>query len=242
MFDQRTAQWPANNLALSQSVEAYLRAYQTTGKARYLATGEALLDYLLLYQQCWTNPLVDDLSCPAMLLGGFTTQNSDAEWSDARQSQCGNILLDYYRATGKVEYLERGVAALRAQFPVSPAENWAHVGYGKKAGVSSFHWGTGSGMAGIEIEEEFLRDAVVDVAAGRGVGVNGLNLDECSVDNDGIALKLSSPFTWPRQPVVVFRHTKPQRQYHIRVNGIGVGVRSGADLEKGLPVTATELP
>ena len=56
---------------------------------------------------------------------------------------------------GKVEYLERGVAALRAQFPVSPSENWAHVGYGGKAGVSSFHWGTGSGMAGIEIEEEY---------------------------------------------------------------------------------------
>ena len=105
-----------------------------------------------------------------MLLGGFTTQNSDAEWSDARQSQCGNILLDYYRATGKVEYLERGVAALRAQFPISPSENWAHSGYGGKAGVSSFHWGSGSGMAGIEIEEEFLRDAIVDVASGTGRG------------------------------------------------------------------------
>jgi hypothetical protein len=57
------------------------------------------------------------------------------------------ILLDYYRATGNVEYLERGIAALRAQFPISPSENWAHVGYGAKVGVSSFHWCTGSGMA-----------------------------------------------------------------------------------------------
>ena len=32
--------------------------------------------------------------------------------------------MDYYRATGKVEYLERGVAALRAQVPISPSENW----------------------------------------------------------------------------------------------------------------------
>ena len=127
-------QWPANNLALTHTVEAYLLAYRITGEARYLAVGEALLDYLLLYQQCWTHPGLQNLTSSAMLLGGFTTQNSDAEWSDARLSQCGNILLDYYRTTGKTEYLERGVAALRAQFPVSPSENWAHSGYAAKAG------------------------------------------------------------------------------------------------------------
>ncbi len=47
-FDERTEQWPANNLALGQTVAAYLAAFRLTGEARYLATGEALLDYLLL--------------------------------------------------------------------------------------------------------------------------------------------------------------------------------------------------
>ncbi len=116
-FDERTQQWPANNLALGQTVAAYLLASRVTGEARYLVTGESLLDYLLLYQQCWTNPVLENLTGSAMLLGGFTTQNSDAEWSDARQSQFGNILLDYYRGTGKVEYLERGVAALTCAVP-----------------------------------------------------------------------------------------------------------------------------
>jgi hypothetical protein len=233
-FDQRSQQWPANNLALSQTVAAYLLAYRITGKSSYLTQGEALLDYLLLYQQCWTNARLENLAGSAMLLGGFTTQNSDAEWSDARQSQCGNILLDYYRATGKVEYLERGIAALRAQFPISPSENWAHVGYGTKAGVSSFHWGTGSGMAGVEIEEDFLRDAVVDVAAGRGAGVNGLNITECTVRDGQIRLKLDSPFSWRRKPTVVFRRTEPGRQYRVYVNGTDAGTWSGADLEKGI--------
>jgi len=235
-FDRRTGQWPANNLALGQTVAAYLAAHRVTGESRWLAAGERLLDYLLLYQQCWTNPALENLSGPAMLLGGFTTQNSDAEWSDARQSQCGNILLDYYRATGNVEYLERGVAALRAQFPVSPSENWAHQGYGGKAGVSSFHWGTGSGMAGIEIEEDYLRDAVLDVAAGRGVGVNGLDLSECAVQGAEIRLKLASPFAWNRKPVVVFRHTEPARQYRVYVDGVEAGSWRGADLEKGIPL------
>jgi hypothetical protein len=201
-----------------------------------LALGESLLDYLLLFQQCWTDPRLENLSGSVMLLGGFTTQNSDAEWSDARQSQCGNVLLDYYRATGKVEYLERGIAALRAQFPISPSENRAHVGYGSKAGVSSFHWGTGSGMAGIEIEEDYLRDGIVDVVASRGVGVNGLNLTDCRVDAGRIEFGLSSPFQWKRPPVIVFRRTEPSRLYRVIVNGIEAGSWRGRDLEKGIPL------
>jgi hypothetical protein len=234
-LDERTQQWPANNLALGQTVEAYLLAHRATGEARYLAQGEALLDYLLMFQQCWTHPGLEKLSGETMLLGGFTTQNSDAEWSDARQSQCGNFLLDYYRATGKAEYLARGVAALRAQFPISPSENWAHSGYAK-AGVSSFHWGTGSGMAGIEIEEDYLRDAIVDVAAGCGIGVNGLNLTACAVKEEEIRFRLSSPFAWKRSPVVVFRHTNPSQQYRVEINEAEVGTWEGKELEKGIKV------
>jgi hypothetical protein len=218
-------------------VAAYLSASRVTGEARYLATGESLLDYLLLYQQCWTNPVLENLTSTAMLLGGFTTQNSDAEWSDARQSQFGNILLDYYRSTGKVEYLERGVAALRAQFPISPSENWAHEGYGGKAGVSSFHWGTGSGMAGIEIDEDYLHDAVVDVPAGRGVGVNGLNVIRCAVHGSQIRLEIRTPFAWARQPVVVFRRAEPTRRYQVLLSGVEAGSWAGADLEKGIPLS-----
>jgi hypothetical protein len=173
-----------------------------------------------------------------MLLGGFTTQNSDAEWSDARQSQAGNLILDYYRATGKPEYLERGVSALRSQFPISPSENWAHSGYGRKAGVSSFHWGTGSGMAGIELEEDFLHDAVVDVASGRAVGVNGIDITECDVGGGRIQLTMTSPFAWVRRPVVVFHRAAADRQYRIVVNGADVGAYGEKSLATGILVPA----
>lgn len=233
-LDQKTQQWPANNLALIPSVAAYLSAYRVTGKTEFLTKGESLLDYLLLYQQAWTNPALENLSGPSMLLGGFTTQNSDAEWSDARQSQAGSVILDYYRATGKPEYLERGVSALRAQFPISPSENWAHTGYGKKAGVSSFHWGTGSGMAGIELEEDFLHDAVVDIASGRAVGVNGIDLTQCEIAGERIQLTLTSPFPWTRKPVVVFRGAN--RPYRILVNGVDLGEFGKDSLAAGLSV------
>ena len=235
-FDEKTRQWPANNLALIPTVEAFLSAWRATRQSEFLTKGEALLDYLLLFQQSWTNPALENLSGPSMLLGGFTTQNSDAEWSDARQSQAGNVLLDYYRATGKAEYLERGVAALRAQFPVSPSENWAHAGYGRKAGVSSFHWGTGSGMAGIELEEDFLHDAVVDVPAARAIGVNGIDVTAYENTGGNIRLTMTSPFAWRRKPVIVFRGVTEAQQYRIVVNGAEVGAFSGKTLSSGIPV------
>jgi len=239
-FDQRTRQWPANDLALIASVEAFLAARRASGKSEFLTQGEALLDYLLLYQQSWTNPALENLSGPSMLLGGFTTQNSDAEWSDARQSQAGNVLLDYYRATGKAEYLERGISALRAQFPISPSENWAHSGYGRKAGVSSFHWGTGSGMAGIELEDDYLRDVIVDVPTARAVGVNGIDVTECEIAGGRIRLTMTSPFSWSRKPILVFRGAEAGKQYDIVVNRADVGVFAEKDLSAGIAAPVPE--
>ncbi len=234
--DNRTEQWPANNLALIHAVAAYLEAFQITHRAAYLTKGEALLDYLLLFQQSWTNPVLENLSSPVMLLGGFTTQNSDGEWSDARQSLAGEVILNYYRVTGKAEYLERAVEALRAQFPISPSENWAHTAYGHKAGISSFHWGTGSGLAGIEIEEDYLHDAVCDVAARRCVGVNGLNVTDWKIEGDRIELQMNSPYHWPGKPVIAFHHTNINREYRVSVNSNAPESFLGKQLEVGVPV------
>ena len=76
---------------------------------------------------------ISRVSCHCYLL----TRSYLSSWFNTLRTSYGNILLDYYRATGKVEYLERGIAVLRAKFLVSPSKNWAHVGYGGKAGVSS---------------------------------------------------------------------------------------------------------
>ena len=241
-FDERTKQWPVNNLALSQTVSAYLMAWQATQDRHWLDQGEAVLDYLLLFQQCWTDPTprITERTSPTMLLGGFTTQNSDAEWSDARQSQIGNALMDWYRETGKAEYLERGIAALRSQFPISPSENHAHAGYGDRCGVSSFHWGTGSGMAGIELEEDFLRDAIIDLSAKVGIGVNGLDLTGLIANGDKIAFALVSPFAWSRPAVVTFKNAVADRRYTVTVNGKVSGSWTGRELLAGVGITPSE--
>ena len=243
-FDERTKQWPVNNLALSQTVSAYLMAWRATKDRHWLDQGEAVLDYLLLFQQCWTNPTprITDRTSPAMFLGGFATQNSDGEWSDARQSQIGNALMDWYRETGKAEYLERGIAALRSQFPISPNENHAHMGYGGNTCISSFHWGTGSGMAGIELEEDFLRDAIVDLGTNVGIGVNGLNLTGLSANGDQVSFALASPFDWSRPATVTFKNAVADRRYTVTANGKVAGTWTGHELMAGVGITPSKTP
>lgn len=235
-LDRATGQWPANNLALIPTAHAFLLAWRQTGDRTWLDLGLEALDYLLLSQQCWTNPLLEDLNCPDMMHGGFTTQNSDAEWSDARQSQAGVVLLDYWQATGDVEFLERGIAALRAQFPVSPAENWAHNGYGGKSGVSSFHWGTGSGLAGIELTTGLVGDVIVDVGARKAVGVDAIDVLACDIHERSIALRLRSATPSRRHLRVVARNADAGA-WRLSVDGAPPIVTDAAGLEQGIVFT-----
>ena len=96
-------------------------------------------------------------------------------------------------------------------------------------------------MAGIEIDEEYLRDAVFDVAAERGVGVNGLNLTGADVRDHRIQFQLDSPFHWERNPLVVFRHTQPDQMYQVSVNGRSIARLLGMALEAGLPLPLTAV-
>ncbi|MEI6175826.1 MAG: hypothetical protein WCS43_02945 [Verrucomicrobiota bacterium] len=210
--------YPLNNLAMAQAVEAYLTAYQLTGEAAYLEKGEVLLDVLLGTQQVWSNPLMAPYGEPGLLIGGFTTQNSDSEWSDGRQAIFGPIILNYYRATGKPEYLERGIAAMRAQLNVNPSENFAHQGYPERGKwcITGFHWGTGSSVSAMEIEADFLGDLFVDVSTQTAVGINGLDVRAFKLVNKTIELTVSTPFEWEFPPSV---RMKAPFDGTVRVNG-----------------------
>ena len=226
-FDAWTAQYPQNNLAEIQAPQAMLALYQATGKAAYLERGTAMLDYLLLTQQVWNNP-----QFTPHLLGGFTTQNTDNEWSDARQGYAATLLADFYQATGNVEYLERAVAAARSTFAVAPWENWAHTGYLDEPGaLTGFHWGTGSAMTSVEIMQPALGDAFIDLDAKRGVGFDECSLEDVTVDGDSITFRIASPAR-QRHFRVRFRGAQTAHTYHIRWNDSPAQQVIGDDLEK----------
>ncbi|MCZ2074164.1 MAG: hypothetical protein LC130_04085, partial [Bryobacterales bacterium] len=212
-YDRWTAQYPANNLSTIQASMAYLKLYRITKEARWLQLGVEAVDYLLLTQQVWNNPAFSP-----KLLGGFTTQNTDAEWSDARQCYAATLLLDYYRETGTAEYLERAIAAARSTFAVAPWENWAHTGHiDDRGAMTGIHWGTGSAMASVEIMAPFLGDAFIAVDRKHGAGFNGCALSRLKVEGDTIAFQVEA---LPRLKSlrVRFAGVDPKRRYRLAAN------------------------
>ncbi len=109
--DERSGMFKQCNFGMYWTAGALLAAHHATKKAEYLAWGERVLNELSMTQQVWQPPYVQ---IPA--LGGFGVMNFDGEWNDARQSLYAELFLDYYRATGKRAYFERGIAALKASF------------------------------------------------------------------------------------------------------------------------------
>jgi hypothetical protein len=235
-FDRWTAQYPQNNLAEIQAPQAMLALYQATGKAEYLEGGTRMLDYLLLTQQVWNNPMFTP-----KLLGGFTTQNTDAEWSDARQGYAATLLADYYQATGNIEYLERSIAAARSTFAVAPWENWAHTGYPDQPGsLTGFHWGTGSAMTSVEMLSPQFGDALIDLNAQQGAGFDECSIANVDVQGDAISFSVSSPSS-RRRFLVRFRGVQSSRLYRVRWNRSEIQSVSGDRLIKnGLEVGPLE--
>jgi hypothetical protein len=90
------------------------------------------------------------------------------------------------------------------------------------------------------MEEEFLHDGIVDVASAVAVGVNGLNITRCEINNDKIELAINSPFKWQRKPVIVFRNLKSLAGHTLAINGVPLGTYQGSNLEKGIPVPLAE--
>ncbi len=224
-FDKWTAQYPQNNLAEIQTVQAWLSLYQATHKQVYLDRGTAGLDYLLLTQQVWNNPMFTP-----QLLGGFTTQNTDAEWSDARQGYAATLLYDYFRETGNFEYLERAVSAARSTFAVAPYENWAHNGHPDGPGaMTGFHWGTGSAMTSVEMLWPVLGDAYIDVKAHKGVGFDECSLRDVLVGEGAISFEIESRDR-QRTFSVHFANVDATRQYLVSWNGGAAKKISGKDL------------
>jgi len=191
-FDSLTWAYPHNTLSIQWSAEAFLKAYSISEDKRDLENAEYCLNILSLYQQVWSPPFIDFYA-----FGGFGVQNTDAEWSDARQAQFSETYLNFYLATGKEEYLQRSIAACRASFAlmaipenksISPqnyqgtsyngeftgamAENCGHSGYNKRSGQSGFHWGTGSALTTAAILKQKLGDIYID---SRFQSVNGVD-------------------------------------------------------------------
>lgn len=193
-FDSLTWLYPHNTLSIQWTAEAFLKGNILFNDKNDLEKGEYCLNLLSLYQQVWSPPFIGFYA-----FGGFGVQNTDAEWSDARQAQFAETYLNFYLATGNREYLQRSIAACRASFAlmaipenkkISPhnyegstfngeftgamAENYGHSGYNERSGQSGFHWGTGSALTTAAIFRSRLGDIFLDEELQSATGVDGV--------------------------------------------------------------------
>jgi hypothetical protein len=222
---------PQQDGAFSTIYLAYLKLYRITKDEKWRELGARVLDYLLLTQQVWNPPQFDP-----KLTGGFTTQNTDAEWSDARQGYAAVLLWDYYRETGEQEYLERAVAAARSTFAVAPWENWAHSGFKNQPGaMTGFHWGTGSAMTSVEIMSPMLGDAYVDLSRKRGVGFNAVSLTNLQASGGRPEVRVSFDLQGVPElhsALVRFAGVDLQASYRIVCNGSEPVTVNGEELQR----------
>lgn len=103
------------------TASALLESYLSTLDKKYLISGQRVLDELLMTQATWQPYFI-----PVKTLGGFGVLNADGEWNDARQSLFAGLIIRYGKTLKKKEYIERGLAAMRASFvmmycPENPA-------------------------------------------------------------------------------------------------------------------------
>lgn len=236
-YDVYTGQYAQNTLMMDQTAAACLLLYRLTGNTLYRELGTSTLDYLLQYQQVWSPPWLS-----RQLFGGFGVQNTDGEWSDSRQGYFAVTLMDYFDLTGEREYLERGVAAARAMFslfesPGSPrtGENYAHSARDRLGGVTGIHWGTGSSAVSLGIMRGRYGDALVDVAGGWGVGIDGCRITGVEAHSGVVSIHLADNIATPRTLNVRFRGVEAGT-YEVQVNGNTVGTFSREQLEGGIPV------
>jgi hypothetical protein len=236
-YDRYTGQHPQNTLSIHQAAEACRLLQRITGNSAYLRRGEEILDYLCLYQQVWSPRW---LSCE--LFGGFGVQNTDGEWSDSRQGYFAVTLVDFYEATGKREYFERGVAALRAMFslfesPTSPrtAENYAHGAEDRLAGVTGLHWGTGSSVVSIHLIRARYGDAYVNLKDHWGAGIDGCRVSDLHIHGGTITLTLRDVVNTPRRVRLVCNQGGLP-SYTLIVNGRSYGTCSAQRLGDGIEI------
>ena len=236
--DTVTGQRPQNTLSMDMAAESCAALYSLTGKREYIESGCAILDYLCLYQQVWSPRW---LSCE--LFGGFGVQNTDAEWSDAREAYFALTFMNYYALTGRREYFERGVAALRAIFSLfesedSPrtAENYGHSGGDAPAGVTGLHWGTGSSVVSVHLVTALYGGAYVDIQGGWGAGIDGCSIPSVHIAGDVVTVALVDNVGVHRSLRLTFGHTLG-RAFRVVVNGRSLGRFAPALMEKGIDVT-----
>lgn len=250
--DPLTGMSAQDTLSMHLAAAGLLALAKTTEDASWLVPGQEAIDQLLQYQAVWPASFLSLYS-----FGGFSVQNTDQEWNDARQAQIAPTLLDYARATGRQDYAERGIAALRASYAtmctpsaeaINPRyfdyqprgwanENYAHNPYDAPTTpvpTPHFDWGVGTALAAFAEARNRFGDVWIDLPHNVAYGIDDVAVTDFGVSPTELALELESRTAG--HEVIVKVEGLRSEQIRLLVNGIAIGTVGRDDLRTGIRV------
>lgn len=262
--DTEQGQPARGNLSPLWAASGFAALYRATEDRRYLEAGERCLDYATFSQCCWDPHFI----YTAFPFGGFTADNADtATLLDARQAEAVGPLAWYGRTLGRQDLLERAVAAARSSvvlirhprheganniyrhpnlYPLGLGpENIDHEGHPQSAMRTSPSWGEGSGVfTGLAEATAQLGGVYVDVGRHVAVGVDGLRVDEATLNGRELRLTVSSmlaklPHPWDQPYQTELRVVGlADGEYSVLLNG-QPAIRTTAAALAHMPITIT---
>ena len=252
-YDDYTKKHVMNCLCIYWCAEGMKELYRITNKKEYLKLGERILAILSLFQQVWNMPYISFNT-----FGGFCSQNIDAELSDARQALFIRVYMEYYLETGKKEYMERGIAALRACWAMQllreyqeqcpgnlrgiktvdgidrgcVTENYGHSGTDLwTPGYIMFDWGFGTSASATAYTKKHFGDLFIDFKEKLAWGIDGIIAK--SFDFKDNSVNISIEMLPNKDYIIVKARHSPENACEIIINDNSIGLKEKEDLNSG---------
>jgi hypothetical protein len=187
LVDPYSGQRPQCTFPIFWTAELAKLLYRLTGRQGYLDQALRAVDYLLLFQGVWSPPYLTVKGFGSIGIG-----NGHTGWNDARAGIFAPGIADFATLTGSLEYLQRGVAAMRAPLalmyipeneavssvfdkgPLGYADEcYAHRGRDARLGPSCYDFSVGYALVAYEELHRHIGSAFIDVVSGSSVGIDG---------------------------------------------------------------------
>jgi hypothetical protein len=252
-YDKYTNSHVMNTLCIYWCAESFKELYKITNNVEYLRDGEYILAVLSLFQQVWNMPYISYNT-----FGGFGVQNCDAELSDARQALFVRTYMEYYLLTGKEEYMERGIAALRASWALQLLkeyeeicagningietvhnvdkgaiyENYGHTGSDYRVhGQITFDWGVGTAATATAYTKNHFGDLYIDFRKSLVWGIDGILIKSFEFHKNMILIECE--IIPNKEELLIKAREVPEELIEIILNGESIGIFEKINLEKG---------
>ncbi len=256
-YDKFTENNVMNCLSIYWCAEGFKELYKITKNSKYLKIGEHILGLLSLFQQVWNLPYIDYNT-----FGGFGAQNADAELGDARQGLFVRTYMDYYLLTGNKEYMERGIAALRACWALQLLEeykdqcpgnllgidsikdidkgcvneNYGHSGIDfRTPGYEMFDWGIGTSIMATAYVKYNFGDLFIDFKEQAVWGIDGLLIEEYNFSSN--IIEIYCKIILNKKNIIIKARNIPENLINIKINNQLIKLRDNNQLKKGFIFT-----